>query len=337
MTNSRGYYDQHASEFFADTVLVDMDSLHQRFLSHIPVGGLILDAGCGSGRDTKAFLGKGFRVVAFDGSARMAELATRHCGQQVTLRQFADVSEQASYDGVWACASLLHLPTVEIPEAIARLWTAIKPGGIVYLSFKQGEGERQHQGRHFTDADQAQLTAWLEVLPDYDRADYWITEDQRPERHEDWINAMVWRRHVEPGKLVTGGENPFLPHLCAAIRQAAEIDFAVAFTKITGLRLLLPDLHDALLAEVDAAHSSARIRFLISDYLDVTDPEALRLLMLLQQQGAQVRVFETKGGSFHLKAYLFARFDGQGQLSGTAFVGSSNISRQALQNGLEWN
>ena len=74
------------------------------------------------------------------------------------------------------------------------------------------------------------------------------------------------------------------------------------------------------------------MRILTSDYLDVTDPEALRLLMLLAEQGAQIRVFQSSGSSFHLKAYLFS-----GQDWGRAFIGSSNISRQALQQGLEWN
>ncbi|SFL04819.1 phospholipase D-like domain-containing protein [Azotobacter beijerinckii] len=79
------------------------------------------------------------------------------------------------------------------------------------------------------------------------------------------------------------------------------------------------------------------MRVLTSDYLDVTDPDALRRLMLLQEQGAQVRIFECAGGSFHLKAYLFAGQDEQGRLRGQAFIGSSNISRQALLEGLEWN
>ena len=337
MTNSLTYYNQHAAEYFADTVLVDMASLHQRFEKHIPDSGLILDAGCGSGRDTKEFIEKGFRVVAFDGSIRLAELAAKHTGQSVAVRQFSDVIELACYDGVWACASLLHLPSVEIRESIGRLWTALKPGGVLYLSFKHGSGERQHNGRHFTDADQSILGKWLEALPATDRVEYWITEDQRPGRNEQWINALVFRKHLQSEKLITGGENPFLPHLCAAIRSASEIDFAVAFTKVTGLRLLLPDLHDALATVSATTGLPTRIRFLTSDYLDVTDPEALRLLTLLNDQGAQVRVFEAKSSSFHLKAYICARFDDQANLSGTAFIGSSNISRQALQDGLEWN
>lgn len=146
------------------------------------------------------------------------------------------------------------------------------------------------------------------------------------------------------GRLVTGGEaDHFLPHLCAAINAASEVDLAVAFIKNTGLRLLLPDLLSALTGAGDESLDSAsslapaRMRILTSDYLDVTDPEALRRLILLQEQGAQVRVYESAGSSFHLKAYLFAVVDQHGQLHGQAFIGSSNISRQALQDGLEWN
>lgn len=337
MTNSLNYYDQNAGQYFTDTVLIDMSALHHRFLDHIPKGGIILDAGCGSGRDTKVFIENGFRATAFDSSGRLAEMASRHAGRSVDVRRFTDVTEQSCYDGVWACASLVHLPATDVPDSVGCLWASLKPGGVFYLSFKYGKGERQHNGRHFTDADQAVIGAWLAALPDLDRIDYWITADQRPDRNEQWINALVFRSHLKPQKLVTGGKDPFLPHLCAAIHSASEIDFAVAFTKITGLRLLLPDLYDALAVVQEQSGRQKRIRFLTSDYLDITDPEALRVLMLLQEQGAQVRVFEATNRSFHLKAYIFTRFDLQANLSGTAFVGSSNISRQALVDGIEWN
>jgi len=143
-----------------------------------------------------------------------------------------------------------------------------------------------------------------------------------------------------PARLVTGGEaDHFLPHLCAAINAASQVDMAVAFVKSTGLRLLLPDLLGALTRsdEAAAALQPARLRIITSDYLDVTDPDALRRLMLLQEQGAEVRVYESAGSSFHMKAYLFAALDQHGRLRGQAFIGSSNISRQALQDGLEWN
>lgn len=111
----------------------------------------------------------------------------------------------------------------------------------------------------------------------------------------------------------------------------------MAFIKTTGLRLMLPDLHGALNNGGMRAGPRTRLRILTSDYLDVTDPEALRLLMLLQEMGAQVRVFEAASSSFHMKAYLFAHFSEDRHLHGTGFIGSSNISRQALSDGLEWN
>lgn len=145
-----------------------------------------------------------------------------------------------------------------------------------------------------------------------------------------------------PNKLITGGSaNPFLPHLCASIHAADEIEMAVAFVMATGLRLLMPDLLAAL-EDSDSEDSGrkptpAKMRILTSDYLDVTDPLALRLLLILQERGAEVRVYESAGSSFHLKAYMFAGKTVAGQSWGRAFIGSSNISRQALQLGLEWN
>lgn len=337
MTSTLAYYNQNAADFFVNTIHVDMSILHDRFLSTVHPGGMILDAGCGSGRDVHAFLGRGFRVAAFDASPELARMAAEHTGIDIAVRRFADVREQSCYDGIWACASLLHLPQRDIPAALARLWAALKPGGTFYLSFKLGNGERVQNGRHFTDATEIQLRGWLAALPDLLGVECWLSTDQRPGRVEQWLNAIILRAPQEKKHLITGGDDPFLPHLCGAINQASEVDLAVAFIKTTGLRLLLPDLHGALARNGASKGGPGRVRVLTSDYLDVTDPEALRLLMLLQAQGAQVRVYESAGGSFHLKAYLFARLDDENGLRGTAFIGSSNISRQALQNGLEWN
>jgi superfamily II DNA or RNA helicase/HKD family nuclease/SOS-response transcriptional repressor LexA len=337
MTSTLAYYNQNATNFFANTVSVDMSALHERFLSTVSIGGKVLDAGCGSGRDTKAFLSKGYRVTAFDGSEVLARLASTHTGVQVRVHSFFDVQELAQYDGIWACASLLHLPQADIPRALECLWTALKPGGTFYLSFKLGVGERVQDGRHFTDVNESQLNNWLATLPAVESVEFWLSNDQRPGRSEQWLNALVFRAATPKERLITGGDDPFLPHLSSAINRASDVDFAVAFIKTTGLRLLLPDLHDALGRDKGAPHPPARVRVLTSDYLDVTDPEALRLLMLLQEQGAQVKVYESAGSSFHLKAYLFAQFDDNNDRTGTAFIGSSNISKQALQHGLEWN
>ena len=135
--------------------------------------------------------------------------------------------------------------------------------------------------------------------------------------------------------LVTGGEDdPLLPQLLTEIERATEIDLAVAFIKSSGLQLLYQALSDACTRET----SPAKLRILTSDYLDVTDPQALRMLLFLQERGAEVRVFQAGNDSFHLKAYIFVRTeDGARSMHGNAFVGSSNISKKALTDGLEWN
>jgi superfamily II DNA or RNA helicase/HKD family nuclease/SOS-response transcriptional repressor LexA len=331
------YYDTHAEAFFSDTQGVDMAPLHRRFLAQLPNGAHILDAGCGSGRDSKAFLQQGYRVTAFDASAKLVELAQAYTGLPIARRSFGDVDEVATYDGIWACASLLHLPESQLSETLQRLWQALKPGGLLYLSFKYGKGERNRNGRHFTDATESRLADWLACLPGIASTDVWITHDQRPGRDEQWLNALIHRTvaATDAPKLIIGGrDHPFLPQLSHAIAHADEIDMTVAFIKTSGLRLLMPDLQEAM--NRATPDNPVRLRILTSDYLDVTDPEALRLLILLQSQGAQIKVFESNDQGFHMKAYLFAHFR-DGQLHGTAFIGSSNISRQALTDGLEWN
>jgi superfamily II DNA or RNA helicase/HKD family nuclease/SOS-response transcriptional repressor LexA len=326
------YYNQNAATFARSTVDVDMTPLYQRFLATLQPGDRILDAGCGSGRDAKAFADLGFRVTAFDASIELARIATGHCGFAVSVRRFEDVDEVAQYDAIWCCASLLHVAVDSLPAVLGRLWTSLRPGGRMYVSFKYGVGERHHGGRLFTDADEPTLRRWFGQLPDFQSLDFWITDDRRPDRTERWSNALAVRVLTPERRLVTGGDDHFLPHLSRAFTNASQVDLAVAFIKVTGLRLLLPDLESVV-----AADTSGQLRILTSDYLDITDPQALRLLLLLQARGAEIRVYTTRSGSFHLKAYIFATLEHGDMVSGTAFIGSSNISRQALQNGLEWN
>ena len=203
------------------------------------------DAGCGSGRDAKAFVQGGYDATAFDASAPLARLASEHCGLDVAVRTFSEVSEISAYDGVWSCASLLHVPVVDLADALGKLWRSLRPGGCFYLSFKLGDGERVHDGRHFTDANDETLRAWLAPLPEVSSVQTWITEDRRPERSEKWINALAMRHHTPGRKLVTGGgggNDPFLPHLSQAMARATEINIAVAFINAPGMRLLMPDL-----------------------------------------------------------------------------------------------
>lgn len=191
MKDTLAYYDCNAESFVESTFEVIMEDLYREFLPLIPDGGHILDAGCGSGRDALFFDKQGFHVSAFDGSEVIASLACEKTGLSVQHRYFSDIHESSTYDGIWACASILHLPKAEVAEAIGRLWNALKPDGVFYMSFKIGKGERNHNGRHFTDADESIAEQWIQDLSALEARRMWRTDDERPDRDEQWLNILL--------------------------------------------------------------------------------------------------------------------------------------------------
>ncbi|WP_431285030.1 class I SAM-dependent methyltransferase [Humitalea sp. 24SJ18S-53] len=170
-----------------------MSSLYDRFLAHVPSAGSILDAGCGIGRDAGAFADRGFKVVGFDASPEMVRLARGRAGAQVEihLMRFEDVAWKDAFDGILACASLLHVTAADFPSVATRLACALRGGGAMYMSFKLGAGERMAGGRRFTDHTAETLGVALRgtglVL-----VEAWITADVRIGRDgERWLNAIV--------------------------------------------------------------------------------------------------------------------------------------------------
>ena len=155
--SNEDYYRQNAQRFFTDTASVDMSAFYPPFVDCLPPGARILDAGCGSGRDVKAFSEMGFEVEAFDASAELVALARQLSGKPIAQMRFQDVDAVERYDGIWCCASLLHVSNSELPEVMTKLAIALKPGGVGYLSFKHGRGEREKHGRRFTDMNAAGL------------------------------------------------------------------------------------------------------------------------------------------------------------------------------------
>ncbi|WP_428944269.1 class I SAM-dependent methyltransferase [Pantoea sp. FN060301] len=187
------YYQQNAQRFYDDTVDVDMSALYAPFLAHLRPGARILDAGCGSGRDTKAFSERGYEVEAFDASPALAARARQLTGKPVAVIRFQELAAVGKYDGIWCCASLLHVPENALPEVMTRLARALKPGGVWYLSFKYGRGEREKDGRRFTDMDEASLRN-IVAGSDVEIERVWLTGDARPGREaERWLNGLLVR------------------------------------------------------------------------------------------------------------------------------------------------
>jgi SAM-dependent methyltransferase len=171
-----------------------MEPFYERFLALVPAGGHILDAGCGPGRDALAFLRRGYRVTAIDASAELARLAAALLGQPVEVRRFQDLDYEESFDGIWACASLLHVPRGELDEVFRRLTRALRPGGVWYMSFKWGEAEEVRGGRRFTDFTEGSLRKLLAGHPQLALVETWQTQDVRAqERAQVWVNAIVQR------------------------------------------------------------------------------------------------------------------------------------------------
>lgn len=152
VTGVTQYYNREASTYFEKTKALDMGAMHAPFLAQLPKNSLILDAGCGSGRDSLAFLQAGYQVHAFDASSALVGLAREHTGIHVSCHTFADVHEVEQFDGIWACASLVHLDEPGLQEALRNLARALKKGGCFFLSMKKGEGfRRAGDGRVFYD------------------------------------------------------------------------------------------------------------------------------------------------------------------------------------------
>ena len=188
------YYDSHAEEFFSGTIDADMSECRARFLAYLPRGKKILDAGCGSGRDILAFMEAGYEVEAFDASAELCRIASQKTGVAVRKQRFEDLPGEEAYDGIWACASLLHVDRQDLPDVLRRLYLMLNPGGVLYASFKHGTGEREKGGRYFNDLTEKALAELLSNAG-FEVKELFITADVRSGRgDEKWVNAIAERQ-----------------------------------------------------------------------------------------------------------------------------------------------
>lgn len=195
MNSTLDYYNSQASNFFDNTVGVDFSNIEDRFLKYVPEHGLILDFGCGSGRDTKYFLDRGFQVEAIDGSEELCKAASRYTGIEVKHCYFSDLDESQKYDGIWACASILHERSEVIPFIFSRMEKALKSGGALYVSFKYGSFEGERGGRYFTDMTEERLGLAIKNCHDLVTVEEWVSTDARPDRcDEKWLNAIFVKR-----------------------------------------------------------------------------------------------------------------------------------------------
>ena len=195
MNNTLQYYNQYAADFTADTQSSDMTEKYASFLNRVKTGGHILDLGCGSGRDSLQFLKRGYTVTSVDGSEELCRIAEAYTGQKVHHMLFDEISWQNEFDGVWACASLLHCTIEELPMILQKVTDSLKPGGVLYLSFKYGDFAGWKNGRYFTYLTEESLKRLLTAVSELHLEEISLNGDVRPGReHEIWLNAVAWKR-----------------------------------------------------------------------------------------------------------------------------------------------
>lgn len=189
--NSAKYYDENADDFYNSTCDVDLSDIYNRFEKHLIANAHILDAGCGSGRDSKYFLAHEYKVSAIDASQEMVTKAKKLTGLDVKKMYFQEIEDKEVYDAIWSCASLLHVPKKDIDEVLQQFSDALKVSGIWYMSFKYGEHERKKDNRLFNDYTEESLRDLISKYPQLSVLELWLTDDRRDDRDDKWINVIV--------------------------------------------------------------------------------------------------------------------------------------------------
>ncbi len=186
------YYNKNAYKYVDGTINVDFENVQNKFISYLSKGGRVLDFGCGSGRDTKYFISKGYDVDATDGSEELCKIASENIGIKVRHMLFSELDEYERYDAIWACSSVLHLSKPELKNVFRKMIQATKEGGYIYMSFKYGSFEGYRDGRYFTDFTEETFDEFIGDFTDVVITEEWVSSDVRPDRgNEKWLNLIL--------------------------------------------------------------------------------------------------------------------------------------------------
>ena len=183
-----GYYNKYASAIFEQTVELDMEEQRKAFTGYLEEGDTILDLGCGSGRDSLAFYEQGFDVTPLDASEEMCKLAEIHTGLEVLNMAYEEMEFDEVFDGIWGNEALIHVPEDEIGSVMERVIEALCQGGILYLSFQEGDFEGIQNGRYFCQYTQEKLER---LLKETGRLEIRVTEGNGHDEDEHLIHVLA--------------------------------------------------------------------------------------------------------------------------------------------------
>lgn len=190
------HYNQHAESFREGTRDHDVSQNITALLRHIE--GVppftILDFGCGPGRDLKVFTARGHIAIGVDGAARFAEMAQKDTGCEVWHQDFLKLDLPAQrFDGIFANASLFHIPSSELPRVLQQLHASLKPGGVLFSSNPRGENEEGWNGNRY--GAYHDLATWRRYMStaQFSELEHYYRPTGLPRNKQPWL-ASVWRK-----------------------------------------------------------------------------------------------------------------------------------------------
>ena len=174
--DSTSFYDRDPEGYSVKTFTADVSELRDRFPSLLPEGASVLDLGCGSGTASLAL---------------QCRVARENTGLDVRHLMFGDLDYIDEFDGVWACSTLLHVPSDDLPSILSLIHRSLHRDGIFYMSFKDGDFEGEREGRYYTDMSPEDIPA-LAGDNGFEVIDVWNSRE--PDRDILWTNALLRRK-----------------------------------------------------------------------------------------------------------------------------------------------
>ena len=186
------YYRINAEKYFEATKNADMKDACNRFLKYLKKGSSILDIGCGSGRDAAYFKDMGYMAEGLEPSEKLAALAEKHSGVKIHCFPVQDFVPEKRYDGLFACASLLHLKEKEILAFFKRAGEFVSPCAYIYASGKSGITTGvASDGRYFTEFTEELLQKILKENEHLELAELWYSDDVTGRTDFNWMNFIL--------------------------------------------------------------------------------------------------------------------------------------------------
>jgi SAM-dependent methyltransferase len=191
-----GDYDRHAERFWAGTRDHDVSQNTAALLAHLDGPGrfAILDLGCGPGRDLATFRALGHEAIGLDGAPRFVEMARAHSGCEVWQQDFLTLDlPPERFDGVFANASLFHVPGRELPRVLGELRATLRPRGVLFASNPRGRNSEGWQGERY--GVWHDFDAWTTVVGSagFTLLDHYYRPPGLPRTQQPWL-ATVWRK-----------------------------------------------------------------------------------------------------------------------------------------------